>query len=124
MNALISSIPVLVEIAGVVIALVVIMQRTTGRSRTAGAIGLVLMLVGFLSVVIFNLVMGARLQQVATDRMLMFLTLQNIVRTALIGAGVIVLAVSVVLGRWRPAPEAATPYPPSTHAYAPPQQPR
>ncbi|SDS54843.1 hypothetical protein [Microlunatus soli] len=120
MSALIASFPVLVEIAGAVVALILILQRTTGRSQTAGVVGLLLIMLGFLGAVIFNLVMGTRLQQVGTDQLLMVMGLQNIGRTVLIGAGVILLAVSVVLGRRRPVPQTPTPYPPSTNLYPPP----
>lgn len=95
---LVESFPVLLEIAGGAVALVLVLLRTTGRVRALAGIGLVLIMAGFLTAVIFNVAMGSRLREVAADDLLGVLAAQNVVRVLLIGAGVILLAVAVTIG--------------------------
>lgn len=88
--------PNAVSLAGVVVALVLMVIGARGRSRVTGIIGTVLILLSLATDLVYRFVVDPLLGQASDETLISILALQTLLVNVLTGAGLILLACAIL----------------------------
>ncbi|HEY9291449.1 MAG TPA: hypothetical protein VIP98_09260 [Microlunatus sp.] len=96
-------VPAIISIAAAAIAMILVLLRSTGRARTTGTVGSVLLILSALTPLIYDTAMASRLIDVAVGGIYAVLLLQGILHTVLMVGGLLLLVWCVILTHRVPA---------------------
>lgn len=90
------------SLAGVVVALVLLITKAGGRSRITGVVGAALILLGNLSGLVYVWLLAPNAGQLSDEALVGIVAARTVVGSVLIGAGVILLSCAIVVATRSP----------------------